>query len=227
MPRRRFARRRPRRVVRRPVRRVMRRMPRRVPRAPRSSTIMVKERFLFAGPVLTGNTGYAPGLTLNMIDATQLAAYVTLYNNYRILGARFQFVPFYSGQENNQAYLNLSIPEPIVGVGRFIYNIETKDASIPVDEPSMLTENTAKITTLINRRGPLNIFVRHPCFQIQSQSGAGQSFVNRSIDTGHTAVPHYALKWFCTEPVTAAGGDGGDFQYSCYIQLYLMFSDPK
>lgn len=219
---------RPRRTFRRKPRTLRRaprmRLLRRVPKRPVRASMHLKETFLAnGGTYYNSNQGQIAQVTLNMIDTTQLNAYQTLYQNYKINAVKFMFINCYENGEYNQAANNLSLSAPYGGINRIVWITNTRGPTAPATELDALNRQNRKIRVI--DRKPVSFYVKNP--QFIQDTGAGNNEVTYKTGVldlvNSDDLIHYCGEWYMDN---GQSGNSGNNPYKVYVTLYFTLYNP-
>lgn len=205
-------------------RKAIRRMPRRMPSL-RSGIIRVRETFKANGG--TGynlNNGEAGIVSLDMINAGNLAGYQALYQNYKITGASFLFISNFVNGELNQAGENIAISAKYSGISRIVWVENKRGAAAPSSELDALSHQNRKIR-VVGTKGT-KFYVKNPQFmQLTGATSAEYTYKTGICDLANSDdLPHYCAQWWMSGANT---GNGGNNPYDVYVTLYVTFYNPK
>lgn len=147
---------------------------------------------------------------LNMQSVPQYSAYKDLYNEYKILKIRYQFVPYFSSEEKNQALYNIGTGGPVNTVPFLAYSIEKSPddwATPPANEVAVLTRNNSRIVPFSTTK-VRNITINNPVPELYLSTSGGPS-VNMNKPTwlslqDASLVNHGGLVTYVTD-----GGSSG------------------
>lgn len=162
--------------------------------------------------VASGGTNAVGAFNFSLSQLPAPTEFTSLYDSYKITGAKVIMVPR-SSEVENQA----TIPTTF-GVGQFFYYRDDNDAN----PPSSLLSDVLQVQGIRWKR-PLNIFslyIKNPKFSYDVFSGSTDTYAAQKtgwISTAVTTVQHYGYKWLWTQPSSA------NEAMDVYIKLYMKF----
>ena len=228
----------PARRVRRAPRR--RRAVRRVPRGIRGRAgamfnpqPMFTETFKYG--TLLPNAGFL--LTANIGSVPQLAQYQGLYQQYRILKAKWILMPTWTGGENQNTAIYNSVSGNFptfpgvssAGTTRLVSVIDSSpDQAVPVSEDAVLQENGCRIRFLDK------MVTLHAQTVPDLKDANGAQLTLRKKFLNFTAsgpnLAHYGVRGWITHPYnigTGAFNIADSITYTCYCKLTFQLREPR
>lgn len=160
--------------------------------------------------VNANQTGSGAGQTwtVSMNSIPQIASYKGLYNEFKILKVKFQYVPDFSSYEKNQGLANLGVGGPIDSTPIMAYVVQRDGTAVnPASELAVLTQNGSRIVPFTK---PLTITVTKPQPEIYlSTTGGGSAAAEQGmwldLNGAAAGTNHFGVQTY----VTAAGGSTG------------------
>lgn len=182
-----------------------------------SRYLRIKETF-DAG-VFTANTGVSLGFSLNSIG--QLASYQSLYQKFKITGAKCTFIPHYAPGETNQALANIATGTTSYGgVVRISTSIARGNMSAPGSEIAILQQNHKM--HVLTPKG-FSVYIKNPVFGVDANPGGVTTetkWTTGFLGTLQSAdVIHQGLEWYAAAPGNFAA------QYRVFVTLYVTLME--
>ena len=78
-----------------------------------------------------GSSGPGQSWGLSMASIPQIAQYKALYNEFKILKIRYQFIPWFNSDEKNQFYQNIGAGGTVETVPMLAYCVQRDAGSLP------------------------------------------------------------------------------------------------
>lgn len=213
------SRRRPRRVKR--VRRLRKRAPRTANRQmhmfKRTTRLTDVTASISSSGVLNN---VATAYQFNMNQLPNVSEFTTLFDQYKITGAKISFVP--GGSVSN--ITPLSGQSLAHSFGRVLSAIDYDDINAPADENTMLQYGSLKIT---NPNATHTRWIKPKVLAAIYQSLTATSYESRNapwIDVGNPAAPHYGLKLWINAPVSPVAAS---ITYNVYLTLYFACKNVR
>lgn len=224
----------PRRYARKP------RLPRRIPRGIRGRAgamfnpqPMFTETFKYGD--LLPNAGFV--LSANIGSLPQLTQYSGLYQQYRILSAKWFLLPTWTGGENQNAaiYNTVSGNFPTLpgvssaGTTRIVHVVDSSpDQAVPVSEDAVLQENGCRIRLL----DKMVTMSAAPVPDLKDANGVQMTLKKKFINfaTGNPNVAHYGVRGWITHPYSVGTGTfniADSIVYACYCKLRFQLREPR
>jgi len=194
---------------------------------------MFTETFKYG--TLLPNAGFL--LTANVGSLPQLAQYQGLYQQYRILKARWIIMPTWTGGENqNQAIYNtVSGNFPTVpgvstaGTSRMVTVVDSApDQAVPVSEDAVLQENGCRIRFL----DKMAIVGAAPVPDLKDANGAQLTLKKKFLNFSSSGpnLAHYGVRGWITQPYNIGTGSfdiANSITYAVYCKLTFQLREPR
>lgn len=213
------SRRRPRRVKR--ARRLRKRVPRAVNRQMHMFKRTTRLTDITASITSLGvQNNVATAYQFNLNQLPNVSEFTTLFDQYKITGAKITFVP--GGSVSNITPISGQVlPHSF---GRVLSAIDYDDATAPPDENTMLQYQSLKIT---NPNATHTRWIKPKVLAAIYQSAIATSYESRNapfIDVGNPSVPHYGLKVWINAPVSPVAAS---ITYNVYVTLYFACKNVR
>ena len=145
---------------------------------------------------------------LSMASIPQIAQYKALYNEFKILKIRYQFIPWFNSDEKNQFYQNIGAGGTVETVPMLAYCVQRDAGSVaPATELQVLQQNGCRIVPFSTKSVSVTVTKPQPEIAVSSTTGGGlvnmESTTWLDINTGLN-VAHYGLQTYVTSAGTAA-----------------------
>lgn len=154
-------------------------------------------------------TGSGPGQQwiVSMNSIPQFSSYKGLYNEFKILKVKFQYIPDFSSYEKNQALYNLGTGGPIDSAPTMAYVVQRDGtAPPPSSELDVITQNGSRIVQFTK---PITITVTKPQPELYlSTTGGGTAALEQGtwLDLNSAAgTNHFGVQTYVTSPGGATG----------------------
>lgn len=158
-----------------------------------------------------------------MNSIPQIASYKGLYNEFKILKVKFQYVPDFSSYEKNQGLYNLGTGGPLDSTPIVAYVVQRDGtATPPASELDVLTQNGSRIVPFTK---PMTITVTKPQPELYlSTTGGGSAAVEQGmwldLNGAAAGTNHFGVQTY----VTAAGGSTGVPQACGRVYAHVTFA---
>lgn len=177
--------------------------------------VHVKKVVLDARIGVLGNATAFGVDTFELSDIPQYAAYVSLYEEYRIDKIKYSFKAL-----NNLAAANV-LGAPVSTLGMVHTILDYNDAAVPTSIQVMMNDSTYRGTT--SNRTHTRTFV--PKWLNVVAGGVADQSKTGWLNTDSVTVSHYAIKWAFEGGITS--GAPTSFYVEPIITYYVSFRNPK
>lgn len=165
----------------------------------------------------------AGGYTVSLDQLPNYMEFVTLFDQYKIMGAKLTFVP---GQTETVGNVNNGTTSAI-SAQRFCSAIDFDDNTTPANESELQEYGSFKWSQ--GGRVHSRYWKPKMLTNIYDGGGSGPALAPTKakwISTNYADVPHYGVKVFCGYPEVPSG-TAGSITYEVYLTLYLAFKNVK
>lgn len=211
-----------RRLIRRKFKPVRRRYVRKAGFKNRSNHAVTRTLIYSQSKTYPANGGEFSGMTFtlnSLVDATELAAWKQLYDQYQIKGVSVRWVP----KTNVNSITDGSGSSPTL-ISEIMTAIDLDDGSAPGTVAEILNYGTVR-RQRFNKEHKRYLMPR-AATQIYNGLTTSYGLLSRStwLDLDDDTIPHYGIKYVIT-PATTDPTEGANIYYDMYVRAYIAFKN--